>query len=502
MRNKIVTALLSILCITACDQNDTPKQPKLPLVEGFTEAETCLVDFVDPQDGEGGSEEEIRFFVNNIDLELVPAGFYSESNHLYKKEGDCPVIESDLIENIEPVYNYSLPLDLIAVDSLQSLQGVHSNAPDDPMFEHQWNFHQIDAPQAWESSSKGEGVIVAVIDTGVAYKDHGRGSKLEDMNKTKFTKGVTFSRSGLPDGLDDHAHGSHVAGTIAQSTNNGVGVAGVAPNATIMPLKVLSADGSGTTQDIANAIRYAADNGAHVINMSLGGPQPSKVMRDAVDYAHEKGVTVVCAAGNDGAREVGYPAGYENCMAISSTDKHKDLSWYSNYGKKIFVAAPGGDTRNTAYDGILQNTINPRKISEQGYYGFQGTSMAAPHAAAVAALIVGEGVKDNKEVWRILKESAVHPNDEEWDGKYGFGIINAQKAVTLAKAASTGDDDWDDDDDDKNEGPLHKYKWYIIGGVLTILIGFVGLKSYRALRGVEETHRSYDDDDDLGLDED
>lgn len=497
MRNKIVTALLGTLVVAACGlKNSPPKQPPLPHIEGFVEAETCLVDFVDPQDGEGGSEKEIKFFVENIGLDLVPAGFYSESNHLYEKQGDCPVLTSDLIENIEPVHTYTVPSsDLLAEDSDWSMQSLNSGQPNDPMFEHQWNFHQIDVPKAWGSSKQGKGVVVAVLDTGVAYKDHSKASKLEDMDKTKFGEGKTFTRRGLPDGLDDHAHGSHVAGTIAQSTNNGVGVAGIAPKATILSLKVLGPDGSGTTQGIANAIRYAADHGAHVINMSLGGPQPSSVMRDAVDYAHEKGVTVVCAAGNDGSSRVGYPAGYENCMAISSTNKQKGLSWYSNYGKDIFVAAPGGDTRNGAYDGILQNTIDPRNISKQGYYGFQGTSMASPHAAAVAALIVGEGVTDNKEVWRILRESSVHPSTDR-DDKYGYGIINAENAVAMAKKqAGDGDDDWDDDDDDEDESPLHKYKWYLIGGVLFLVVVFVGVKSYRALRGVEAAHRSFDDVD-------
>jgi len=489
MKNKIVSALLGLCCVAACGTAEKSAPQPIPITQGTG---TCLIDFVDPQDGESpgflsdeAAEAEIKELAAKFDL--APAGLYSETNHLYQKTGACPLIESNLVENIEPSAMYHLPANELTLMEEYD-HGLDSSAPtNDPLLEHQWNLHHIDAFDAWKNSKQGKGVVVAVIDTGVAYKEHEKVHALEDMNETDFTEGVSFTRRGLPDGLDDHAHGSHVAGTIAQSTNNGIGVAGVAPKATIMALKVLSASGSGTTADIANAIRYAADHGAHVINMSLGGPYPSDIMRDAVDYAHEKGVTVVCAAGNENSSRVGYPAGYEHCIAVSSTNKQKGRSWFSNYGKDIYVAAPGGDTRNHAYDGILQNTINPRNIKEQGYYGFQGTSMASPHAAAVAALIIGEGVTDNEEVWRILKESAVHPKDMERDDDYGFGIINANRAVLMARGQ----------DGDEDGPPLRKYRWYIIGGVLFLVVVFVGFRGYQALKRVESDHRDFDDDEDL-----
>src|SRR5690606_738793 len=146
----------------------------------------------------------------------------------------------------------------------------------------QWHLDQIGMPEAWKLADA-DGVIVAVLDTGVAYGDHGRFHQVPDLAGVPIVKPYNFVDND-PHAYDDHGHGTHVAGTIAQATHNGIGVAGVARKATIMPLKVLSARGSGSVAGIADAIRYAADEGAHVINMSLGGRFPSKVLEKAVKY--------------------------------------------------------------------------------------------------------------------------------------------------------------------------------------------------------------------------
>ncbi len=412
-----------------------------------------LVDFVEPDDGEGGSESEIARVVANVaeipGVDIAPAGFYSEGEHLYRIEAlpevraDLEALLSDpLIEGIEPELIYALPEDAMAATDLDELDAIElepSRRPrldvNDPMFRLQWHMEQIHAPEAW-IDTKGEGVVVAVVDTGVAYKDSEGVKQLPDLAATEFVAGESFI-AGLREGLDDHAHGSHVAGTIAQSTNNGIGVTGVAYRARIMPLKVLSRDGRGSVPGIANAIRYAADHGAHVINMSLGGPLPSQVLAKAIEYAHKKGVVTVCAAGNERRGRVGYPAANKFSVAVAATDYGRGLAHYSNYGKDIDVAAPGGDTRNDKNgdgqpDGVLQNTINIGRPLENDYLWFQGTSMASPHAAGVAALIMSKGVTNPDEVERVMKATAAHPQGKEWDEKFGAGIVDARAAVSMA----------------------------------------------------------------------
>jgi serine protease len=236
-----------------------------------------------------------------------------------------------------------------------------------------------------------------------------------------------------------------VTGTIAQMTNNKIGVAGVGLNLKIMPLKVLAGNGSGSVAGIADAIRYAADNGASVINMSLGGAFPSNVLKKAVAYAHSKGVVVVCAAGNESRGKVGYPAAYPGAIAVSATQNDEAITFYSNYGKDIDIAAPGGNTRdssggrNNPDGGVLQNTIKIQDPTKAEYAAYMGTSMASPHAAGVAALVVGEGVTDPDMVEKILKDSARKPQNQKYTAdKYGAGIIDAPAAILKARSSSGG----------------------------------------------------------------
>ena len=322
--------------------------------------------------------------------------------------------------------------------------GPAANFPNDPKYKHQWHLRQINMPAVWPGAS-GKGVIVAVIDTGVAYMDMTASSKKEkppfrqvpDLKGTRFVQGYDFVNNRVQ-ALDDHGHGTHVAGTIAQATNNGVGVAGTAHGATIMPIKVLNARGMGNMADIAEAIRFAADNGANVINMSLGGGPSSRIMAAAVKYAYKKGVVVVCAAGNESKGKVSYPAAYPHAIAVAATQYDRTTTFYSNWGKAIDVAAPGGNTREDQNgdglpDGVLQNTILPGRPELNEYLMFMGTSMASPHVAGVAALIMQRGVTEPDAVERLLKQTAAHPDGKEWDEHYGAGIIDAEAALSRAK---------------------------------------------------------------------
>jgi serine protease len=343
------------------------------------------------------------------------------------------------VEIAEPDAQVMLsPQELDAVEvRAPAVEPTHDGYPNDPQYKFQWHLNQIGMPQAWKLAD-GNGVIVAVLDTGVAYEDYKGFHLLPDLKGISFVDPYDFVTN-TKHANDDHGHGSHVTGTIAQVTHNGIGVAGVARNVRIMPLKVLSGSGSGSVGGIADAIRYAADHGAKVINMSLGGAFPSSVLKKAVAYAHGKGVTVVCAAGNESRGRVGYPAAYPGAVAVSATQFDESTTFYSNWGKDIDIAAPGGNTRvdqdgDGKPDGVLQHTIVPGQTSNTDYLWFMGTSMASPHTAGVAALIMGAGVRKPEAVEEILLGTARKPKsssqaDGRVDDHYGAGIVDASAAL-------------------------------------------------------------------------
>jgi serine protease len=306
--------------------------------------------------------------------------------------------------------------------------------PNDPCYQYQWHLRQVGLPGAWKLG-QGQGVTVAVIDTGV--------TAVPDLAGIELVAGYNFVGNNK-DARDDHGHGTHVAGTVAQATNNKLGVAGVAFGAKIMPLKVLSAQGSGSMGAISQAIRYAADNGAQVINMSLGGPFPTAAIRKAVVYARGKGTFVVAAAGNDGKGRVGYPAKYPEVFAVAATQFDESTTFYSNWGAEVDIAGPGGNVRvdqngDGKPDGVLQNTVTPGNIGKVDYLWFMGTSMASPHVAGVAALVAGAGVNKPDALDSILRSTARAPKAKaigkngRVDDHYGAGIVDAGAALRKAK---------------------------------------------------------------------
>ena len=321
--------------------------------------------------------------------------------------------------------------------------------PNDPYFSFQWNLYNsqfggIKATEAWDIST-GSNVIVAIIDTGVAYENYcqGNGSTMKcyylapDLAGTNFVQGYDFVNLDNHSN-DDNSHGTHVAGTIAQTTNNNLGVAGVAFNAKIMPVKVLDKSGSGFYSWIADGVIYAADHGAKVISLSLGGPSPSTALENALAYAYNKGVTIVAAAGNDGAGgPASYPAAYDNyVIAVAATRFDEARSYYSTTGSYVNVAAPGGDLNvdqnNDGYgDGVLQQTFNPttKNTNDFAYWFFQGTSMATPHVSGVVALLIANGKTNPADVREALEKTAKDKGSAGWDPEYGWGIIDAKAAL-------------------------------------------------------------------------
>ena len=298
--------------------------------------------------------------------------------------------------------------------------------PDDPLFDRQWHFPLINLPDAWEVN-RGSGVTVAVVDTGVnPFGFDGFGSRMLPGYNAILK---------IPGGIDFNSHGTHVAGTIGQETNNATGVAGIAYEAEILPVKVMLFLGFGLDSWIIDGIIWAADNGADIINLSLGGSADSEAFEDAINYAYQKGITVVAAAGNDGENGVLYPAAFENCIAVGAVRYDKERTYYSNYGDALDLVAPGGDKNEDQnsdgrVDGVLQETFWFLGIGWNYWYS-TGTSMASPHVAGVAALVQSlHPDYGPDEIRQALQDTAEDLGDAGWDEMYGYGLVDAYAAVS------------------------------------------------------------------------
>jgi len=320
--------------------------------------------------------------------------------------------------------------------------------PNDPLYPRQWNLQSpagaggIRIEGAWSVNAGGDpSVVVAIVDTGVAYETFGTFCQAPDLAGTHFVPGWDFVNNDAHPN-DDESHGTHVAGTIAQTTNNGIGTAGIAYNVSLMPVKVLGADGSGSVSVIADGIRWAADHGAHVINMSFGtdtSPIFLTALQDAVQYASGKGVLLVAASGNSGSATPMYPAAYPEVIAVGATLYSRQLAAYSNRGNEL--CAPGGtstgeDLDHDGYpDMILQNTFDPNTHAacSFGYWFFAGTSMATPHVVGLAALIKAEKpTLTAAEIRQALRDTA----DNTVTSDCGYGLIDATRAL---ESVASGD---------------------------------------------------------------
>ena len=327
--------------------------------------------------------------------------------------------------------------------------------PDDPHYYYQWHLPLIHLEDAWEVTKGSASVVVAVIDTGRTSHPDLEGRQVGGYD---FISDAWSARDGDgrdPDPTDEgdllgsngrsSFHGTHVAGTIGAATDNGRGVAGVTWQTQIMHLRVLGRDG-GTVEDVAAAIRYAAalPNGsaalpperAHVINMSLGGGGYSQTLQDAITAARDAGVVIVAAAGNDASNVPSYPAAHAGVLSVSAVDSTGGLAYYSNVGSTIDIAAPGGDTSvdrdgDGYVDGVLSTMLDDSAWPQEVVYAFyQGTSMAAPHVAGVAALVLSvDPSLTAAQVESILLSSARDRGRPGRDDAYGHGLVDAHAAV-------------------------------------------------------------------------
>jgi serine protease len=336
--------------------------------------------------------------------------------------------------------------------------------PDDELFNRQWHYSFINVPAAWDVTLGDPSVVVAVIDTG-ALVDHPdlMGNMRNGYDFIRLT-GISNDGDGIDPNPDDPGdscgagnssfHGTHVQGTIGAATNNQVGVAGIAPGATIMPLRALGC-GGGTSYDVVQAVLYAAglandssiivDDPADIINLSLGGGGYSQFAQDAYHAARGAGVIVVAAAGNEGTSTPSYPASYDGVISVSSVGSAGSLADYSNFGSNIDIAAPGGatfaDVNNDGFPDLVYSTDGQDEVGlpiEFTYEYKLGTSMAAPHVAGVLALmksVNGSLTPADIDAMLIRGEIVVDIGEVGWDPLYGWGLIDARIAVDAAIAA-------------------------------------------------------------------
>ena len=314
--------------------------------------------------------------------------------------------------------------------------------PSDPYYSYQWHFQQIDIESAWDINFGSDpSVIVAVIDSGVAFENYKVFKQAPDLAGTRFVPGFDFvddDRHPNDEGTGDgFGHGTWVTGIIAQTTNNGLGVAGIAFNATIMPLRVLDATGSGTSSDEAEAIRFATLNGARVINLSLGGEEASQAEHEAVRFAYHNGVVLVAAAGNERDEpeppsDVCYPARYEEVLAVGATDYLRQRTYYSNGGPGLDVVAPGGDMTVDSnddgfVDGVLQQSFLAPEYDKFYYFFTSGTSGATPHVAGIVAMLISQyGITDPEVIYDAIRYTAIDQGPPGRDDGYGYGLVNAR----------------------------------------------------------------------------
>jgi len=293
-------------------------------------------------------------------------------------------------------------------------------ACNDPMLAQQWGLARIQASQAWAIASPQRTVYIAIIDTGIDANHPDLSRRMRRYNDgSVYGYNTQLNNANTH---DHHGHGTHCAGIAAAHTNNGVGIAGVAGVAPvqIMPLKVLNDQGFGTISDVARGITWAADNGAHVLSLSLGSNAGTQQLADAVNYAWNRGCLVVAAAGNNGIPAPFYPAYYENALAVAASDPNDRLTDFSQYGAWVDIAAPGSSVLST--------------VPGNRYEAWSGTSMACPHVAGAAALIWSCAPSLTNQQLRLALENNADPVQPFWSGGIGEGKgrLNLLRALQAA----------------------------------------------------------------------
>lgn len=352
-----------------------------------------------------------------------------------------------------------------ALDKIKVVQSVAMNhlsfafaVPNDPLYAQQWGLTRIECEAGWDRETGKSSVVIAIADSGVDLNhpdlvdnlvpgrdlvdrvDRIAGDVINVDGELWMVEGDVLTIDDDPS--DDVGHGTHVAGTAGAASNNETGVAGVAWGCSLMPIRVLHrfrrlsdnfVSGTGSNADVAAGVRWAADNGADVINLSLGGPADDFVLADAIAYAVASDLVVVAAMGNDDSSDLQYPAAYPGVIAVGATNNTDGRAWFSNFGNHISVVAPGVNIVSTDWDDV--------------YSGKSGTSMAAPHVAGLAGLLLScSPGMTNERVRTIIEETATplrdNPADPVPNERYGHGLINVRAALERCILLDLGGKNW------------------------------------------------------------
>lgn len=377
-------------------------------------------------------EKVLRTIIDTKTSKIAGRTKIPNLSNIYKlkveEDADIPSIvkeyEKDpLVEWAEPNYIYKA-----------------SVTPNDPGLFSQWGLSKISASQSWDIERGNSSIVIAIVDTGVAWDHPDLANNIWNNTNEIPNNGIDDDGNGYVDDvrgwdfvnsdndpMDDFGHGTHTAGIAAAVTNNSIGIAGLCWNCKIMAVKALDNNGEGSEADLANAITYAANNNANIISMSWGSSESSNLIKSAIDYAYDKGVVLVAAAGNDYSDFKTYPAGYDNVIPVGATDSSDTKASFSNYGSWVDVAAPGVDINSTVPTGSCE------LCDSTGYTYLSGTSMATPFVAGLAGLILSKNSSFNpEEIRSIIKSSTDNVSFDEY---IGIGRINASKAIQINSIA-------------------------------------------------------------------
>ncbi|MGM0370592.1 MAG: S8 family serine peptidase, partial [Bacillota bacterium] len=349
------------------------------------------------------------------------------------ESGQVQLVATEEGADLEELINKLETEEVVAYAERNILYSIAAEHPNVSDYNKQWHYSAISLPDAWPNEKavqEQEEVTVAVVDTGID-DSHPEFGNMDGYNSIEDNSNYT----------DNNGHGTHVAGTI--NIANREKVVGVNQNINLLAVKVLgesdTESDTTTNMDISDGIKWAVNQGADVINLSLGGSLPSQLVKEAVNYAHQQGTTVIAASGNDGRSAVSFPARYENTIAVGAIDHNFELANFKQDGKSsskglnLDLVAPGKSVYSTV----------PESSSYSGYDTYSGTSMAAPHVSGVAAMLLANDVVDTPEqLKRQLQETAQdlgaqNSDNQGWDPFYGAGLINAHAALTNAKISKS-----------------------------------------------------------------